>query len=319
MGGEDVFCSIVSADTGYYLFGCSTSKDYDCTDTGWHTGVNTYNDYYILRLDDTGKIIWNKSFGGSGGDRAGRSGNSAVWDERDKTIVVTGTSSSADYMVTGNHGGSDIWTIKVDANGNLIWKKIFGGIHDDEGSGISLVPGIGYVNTGSIRGGIGETDEWVGVLDMAGNVVSDTIFGGIKSEGAAFAFPYKQGYITVGTTASSSGFTEGINTGTLGWEARGNVSYLAYGVNAVKEVTDVGKKLYAYPNPSIEFVKIDFPTRAMSSIMVTNIQGQKVYESIMKGNIGTVGIKTDAWVKGIYIVKWQSDGGETLTTKFNKD
>ncbi len=310
--GDESFCSIVTADSGYYLVGQSTSKDNDCADIGWHTGVNTYDDYNILRLDDTGKVIWSRSFGGSSDEPIYFSGSSAVWDERDKTIVVTGGSYSSDYMVTGSHGGCDIWTIKVDKRGGLVWEKSFGTANDDLGTAISIVEGVGYVNSGVVTGTIGGSDAWIGIIDMAGNLVSDTIFGGVKNDDAIYSFPYRQGYISIGTSQSQYGFTDGVNRGTLGWGNRGTVSYLAYGVNGIKNTLNPVTQLSAYPNPSDGVVTFSYnvPDAGVNlTITISDILGAKVKVLQTVNKTGSLNWNTRGLAAGVYLYQATNDKG----------
>jgi hypothetical protein len=99
--GEEGDGSIITMDSSYYLVANSSSTDHDCTDTAWHRGVNTGADYYVLKLDNIGRVLWDSSYGGSGGDGV----NYAMFDLRDSTIAITGTTNSDDYMVTGYQGG----------------------------------------------------------------------------------------------------------------------------------------------------------------------------------------------------------------------
>jgi len=312
---EDIYGSIVTADTGYYLFGTSLSTDYDCIDTAWHSGVYTDYDYYILRLNDTGGLAWAKSFGGSGGEIAANGGGSAVWDNRDNTIVVTGSSSSNDYMVTGNPLGSGMWTIKVNKSGQLVWEKALGGAtYGCGGTGIALNNvDSGYVVLGTSGGGfIGSSDDWIFTVDNSCNIIADTIFGGIDGDATAAVFPYSQGYIATGAS-SSPGFTEGVNLGTIGSGNKYTISYLSCCPNpvSVQNITTVNQPLQIFPNPTNDIVKIILPENG--NLIITNCYGQNIYsKNIIEQNLN---IKIDNWVKGLYIVQWQGEDGTIQTTK----
>ena len=55
----------------------------------------------------------------------------------DGGYILAGSTGSNDGDVSGNHGGSDVWVMKMDANGNLQWQKTFGG--SDNENAISIV------------------------------------------------------------------------------------------------------------------------------------------------------------------------------------
>ena len=100
-GDEGGASAIIAIDNSYYVVGSSNSTDHDCIDTAWHAGVNTGTDYHVLKLDDTGRVLWDSSYGGTHGEGV----YDALFDARDSTIVINGVTGSNDYMVTGYHGG----------------------------------------------------------------------------------------------------------------------------------------------------------------------------------------------------------------------
>jgi len=308
--------SILTANNCYYLASSTSSIDFNCTDTGWHSGANTITDYYLLKLDTIGNVVWDKSFGGSRYDEM----KSAVLDPRDSTIVITGASSSNDYMVTGNPGGNSMWTIKVDMNGNLIWEKSLGGTHGCGGINITLNPDSGYVIMAGTQGIIGETDNWVFLIDNAGYDMTDKIFGGVNYDYSASIFPFKRGFIATGSSYSDS-FTEGTNRG---WRSTGEeafISYLDYWPAGVQQFSKNNGTLQVYPNPANDKVRIWFPTSINESdfLGITNIMGQIVFEEKIIAYEKYTDISTSNWASGFYIVYWQNDKGLRLFTKLIKE
>ncbi len=96
--------AILSVGNYYYLLSDTYSTDHDCTDTTWHSGVYTDYNYCVLKLDNAGNVLWNKSYGGSSIEHL----HAALFDDRDSTILMMGTAYSNDYMVTDSHGYGDI-------------------------------------------------------------------------------------------------------------------------------------------------------------------------------------------------------------------
>lgn len=81
-----------------------------------YAAANNYHgsrdyDFYVLKIDESGTLLWQKKYGGSGVDRA-----FAVAEAPDGNYVVTGFTDSTDGDVTSNNGGFDIWTLKINKN-----------------------------------------------------------------------------------------------------------------------------------------------------------------------------------------------------------
>ena len=159
-------CLALTADSGYILCGESRSVDGDVT--GNHGG----GDYWVVKLDNSGTIQWQKALGGSGNDEA-----HSIQQTYDGGYIVSGTSGSNDGDVTGNHGGSDYWVVKLDANGDLEWQKSLGGAADEYASSIQQRDDGGYFaagtslsNNGDVSGNHGGFDLWVVKLDGSGTI-----------------------------------------------------------------------------------------------------------------------------------------------------
>ncbi|MCL5036576.1 MAG: T9SS C-terminal target domain-containing protein [Chloroflexi bacterium] len=97
-----------TADGGYIATGESSSNDDDVT------GNHGSNDCWVVKIDDEGNIEWQKSLGGSESDR-GRSIRQSI----DGGYIVVSETESNDGDVSGNHGNTDYWVVKLDSNGGL--------------------------------------------------------------------------------------------------------------------------------------------------------------------------------------------------------
>ncbi len=109
-------------DGGYVVAGNSFSVD---GDIGNYKGES---DFWLIKVDDFGKLIWERSYGGTGFDAA-----QAVMSSKDGGYYVVGNSKSSDLDATSNSGENDIWIIKTDNQGSLIWQQSFGGTGIDFG------------------------------------------------------------------------------------------------------------------------------------------------------------------------------------------
>ena len=314
-GGESSTGSIFFANDGYYLVSSTNSIDYDCTDTFWHPNVNTGYDYYMFKLDTAGNILWDRSYGGLGGEVA----YNAIWDDRDSSIVINGlTTGGNGYMVTGYNGGiADFWVVKTDKNGVLKWEKCLGGPNDDEGVSICTAP-FGYMAYGSTNpGSIGHEDAWLFSLDTLGNEITNKQFGGANYDYPASVFLFQNGYAAVGYGVSDS-FTEGINIGhSSGLIEDVFISYLNYWPLSIQNIATHNMDMTLYPNPSTAIIRIILPDQ-VGNITILNCVGESIYTGNAKQN-ETIDINTAGWASGLYIAKWQGDDGTVLTKKFIKN
>ena len=159
-----------TADGGYIVAGASISTDGDVT--GNHGG----NDYWVVKLNSTGTITWQKCLGGTGDDFA-----SSIQQTIDGGYIVAGYSESTNGDVTGNHGGQDYWVIKLDSTGSITWQKSLGGTSQDYAYAIQQTADGGYIvagyttsTDGDVTGNHGDYDYWVVKLSPAVGVVEIT-------------------------------------------------------------------------------------------------------------------------------------------------
>lgn len=160
--------SILStSDGGFIMIGYTTSNDDDVSNN--HGG----QDIWVVKMDNSGNIQWQKTFGGTGTDYS-----SSITATTDGNYIIAGYSNSDDGDITGNHGDYDSWVAKIDGSGNLIWSKTFGGSGLDVNYRIVLTLDGGYIlngqtnspNDGDVSGWHGDFDAWVIKLDASGNL-----------------------------------------------------------------------------------------------------------------------------------------------------
>ena len=108
-------------------------------------------DTYLIKIDSEGNEVWRRQMGESTLYDYGRS----VCQTGDGGFLLCGATRSVE---TGN----DVYLIKTDAEGNEIWKKIFGGPGSDWGSSVVEAADGGYIITGHTDSyGAGKFDVWL--------------------------------------------------------------------------------------------------------------------------------------------------------------
>lgn len=215
-GSNDDQASFIeqTTDGGFIVTGSTASNNGDVATN--HGG----DDYWVLKLDSTGDIVWQKSLGGSGNDEA-----FSVRQTTDGGFIVAGVSASSDGDITGNHGGRDYWIVKLDSTGNLVWQKSFGGSSYDEATSIDLTTDGGYIVTGwakstdgDVTGNHGNYDYWSVKMDGSGNMIWEKSYGGSTYDQPWFISQTGDGgYVISGYSSSSNGNVSGSHGGYDNW------------------------------------------------------------------------------------------------------
>lgn len=175
---ENANCIIQTNDNGFVFVGESNSSDGDLTDN--YGG----SDCWIAKIDSVGNLIWQKNIGGSSDDYA-----SCIIQNYDGSYIMTGSTRSNDYDVSGNHGELDSWIVKLDSNGYILWQKCYGGSSTDRAENICSTPNSHYIFTGAtfsedgdVSGKIGSSDFWIVEIDNDGEIIWQKCFGGTKED-----------------------------------------------------------------------------------------------------------------------------------------
>ncbi len=221
--GLDQMSDVIPVSTGgYLLVGTSASN------AGKDKTENSLggNDFWLVRVDDLGNVIWDETIGGSGADML-----AAVGEAPDGSIYLAGTSSSG---LGGDKwepslGGTDIWLMKVSSDGShILWQRTLGGASNDgtfrdamtvtDDGGVVLAghsaSGIGGEKSEPSQGG---NDYWVVKFTAAGVVEWDRTLGGTGSDIATGIVQDRSGNYLV-TGMSTSGATGDKTSAAFGGE-----------------------------------------------------------------------------------------------------
>lgn len=166
---------------------------------------------FILFLAKNGiaqpQLIWEKQFGGSRYE----GGGSAI-KTSDGNWVFAASASSSDGDVPGNQGELDLWVVKMDTTGAIIWSKTFGGSNFEYGGNIAECPdGSLWVAGNVLEDGIfsankGKDDVCLLKISTAGDLIFAKTYGGTGSDpGADFVPTADGGLVFVSATWSASG------------------------------------------------------------------------------------------------------------------
>ena len=195
-----------TTDGGYIIAGRSNSNDGDVS------GNHGSSDYWIVKINSSGEIEWQKSLGGSSQDWA-----YSVSKSTDLGYNIAGTSESTDEDVSGNHGAEDCWIVKLTPAGEIEWQKSLGGSGDDRAWLITNTADEGYIiagwsdsNDGDVSGNHGDYDYWIVKLSSAGETEWQKSLGGSALDKAwSVQQTIDEGYIIVGQSSSNDGDVSG--------------------------------------------------------------------------------------------------------------
>lgn len=156
------------------------------------------NDMFIARYDSGGLLTWLKQFGTTGNEAA----IGAVFDKAGN-IYLAGETTGA-FGGETNSGGADGFVMKLDANGAIIWSRLFGGLEDDEFSGLGLDDHGHIFVAGSSKSSIGGhqnhggSDILLAAYDTDGVLLGSTAIGTVSDDfvSALAIGPDGKAYIT---------------------------------------------------------------------------------------------------------------------------
>ena len=197
--GKDIF---MLPDSTLVIFAGTASQD----------GTVSYNhgegDFWLLKTDKNGTLLWEKTFGGGGSENLE---NMKITS--DGNYVLFGHTYSNNGDVSGNHGGADYWVMKSDSQGNLIWQRCLGSSVNDLATQMKLddedniyVIGESHGNDGDITVPCNLLDFWIAKLSSDGELLWDRTLGGSNFEAGVCILPTSDGgYIAGGYTSSNDG------------------------------------------------------------------------------------------------------------------
>lgn len=164
-----------TTDGGYVLTGYTAS--YGAGDL----------DFWLIKTDRNGNLEWDKTFGGAAGDIA-----YSVRETADRGYIIVGITYSF------GAGGSDIWLVKTDRKGNLLWSRTFGGPSDESVRCVQQTLDGGYIIAGYTSEGVNKY-TWLIKTDRYGIMQWNRLFGPNSDEPWACQQTIDGGYIIVGS------------------------------------------------------------------------------------------------------------------------
>jgi hypothetical protein len=248
---------ISTSDGGFLLGGTSTigrGGNLTCIP------FNLNAEAIILKLDSTGNIEWQNCYGGSGHD--------AIWgiQELIDGYILVGIGSSGDGDLTGSgwHGMSDIWVIKIDFYGNIIWQRCYGGSRFESALNIFSTTDNHFVIIGATQSQDGDItnnhsimesnyDIWVLKINNVGDIITQKCFGGVGNDFILSGTLQKSDNNYV--IAAYTNYGPSFDVGCTPYGGNGDIDYWVFEImldDTVNVITPVAstREIRVYPNPA---------------------------------------------------------------------
>lgn len=319
-------------DKGYILGGYSNSPV-----SGNKTQDNFgFNDYWIIKLDEEGNELWQRTLGGDKDDTL-----FALTQTNDGGFIAGGNSSSGatDSKSKSNKNGTDFWVVKLDKTGTIEWQETYNyGEKDvltsivENKDGTFLIGGYAQSETvnsklgaksktplkkGSDKEGI---NDYIALkIKATGEEIWTQTVGSKGDEVLKKLFETRDGgYILAGTSLTPA-LTKGAgekNSGDRNTGIGGSDFWIVK-LRDKEKKTEEKQKIEAIPNPAISYTNVivtydyqkgtatlfDLSGRSMQTIKLTGEKSIPVDLSNLPQGIYLIEIKTNVSTDGVKVVK----------------
>lgn len=198
---------IQTSDNGYAVLGFTQSIDGDIN----ISKTTVQYDYWLLKFDENDNLQWHRTYGGSKDEKAYQ-----LIQTSDNGFAVVGYSKSTDGDLSQNNGFEDVWVLKLDVLGNILWKTTTGFAGTDKGFQIIQTDDGGFFVGGILdvtaSAGLGNRkfaakhaggDYWALKLNSSGNIEWRKYFGGKNTDNCYGIIATSDGYLMIGSSDST--------------------------------------------------------------------------------------------------------------------
>jgi hypothetical protein len=267
----------------------------------------------ILKLDSFGNIEWQNCYGGSGHDGV----NALLEVENGFIISAYGASADGDLTGSGWHGNSDIWIIKIDFWGNIIWQKCYGGSRYESALNVFSTTDNHLVIIGTTESKDGDitnnhsiseysNDIWVLKINNEGDIITQKCFGGAGNDFIMRGALQKSDNNYV--IAAYTNYGPSYDVGCTPYGGNGDIDYWVFEImlddttNVIEPVAST-TGITVYPNPASQWVAFNYalPANAkQEEIKITDAKGAMITSFTVTGSQGQQIWDTRSLKSGVY-------------------
>ena len=255
------------------------------------------SDFNLIRIDDEGEIIWEKTYGGSLNDLP----HAICQAYEYMGYMVVGQSASNDGDILGNHGSFDFWVLNINEDGELVHSYCYGGSDPDiaydvmaHGNSELIIAGVTESDDGDVKNEDDFGDFWIINTSYDGTLNWEMKLGdSIGRDAARSIVPVgSDAFIVAGYSCSVEG---NVVTGHHGmtdfWVVKINTE-----INNTDNVVTSGN-LEAFPNPSSGYLTLE--AKGIKRAELIDIKG-KIVRTFVKdfNHLDISGLQ-----KGIYLIR----------------
>jgi len=275
--GEDI---VQTSDGGYMIAGRSYSTVYPESGDAW-----------VLKTDSNGDTTWTRKYGGNDED----SFFAAV--ETEDGYMFAGQTRSFNAVII------DVWVVRTDYDGNIIWSNIYGGNNADYAYGLFQAVTGTYIITGYSHSFNDNNDVYVLNIDGDGEVLYQGNFGRAADAERMYgsALTSDGGLITTGILDYSSWLEDDMF-----------VLKLGLGVGMEEQFDVISNQMNVFPNPCNHFtnIQLDLELNSMVELSIYDAYGKKVETILNKrlsGTIQDIQVDCSKLNPGIYYCKLETE------------
>ena len=318
--------ALETSDKGF-LF-TSSALNYSGGNIGCSLHPN-YSDIVLTKLDSTGSILWQQCYGGTYHESA--------YDmiEVEDGYILIGNSYSEDGDATGSgyHIGfllgnptSDIWVIKTDVNGNIIWQRCYGGYASDHGMKIFATEDGGFIGFAQVESNDGDvsgnhsngtynnnwSDVWMFKINSTGDLLWQRCFGNAGPNdliNGVCRVSENHFVVVAGKRGENFGDVECNDY----WE---NEQIWVFSVRdttvGISEIEHLNRLLNVYPSPANDYIIFESEFIKTGILTISDIYGNTVKKEQITGKHI---FDTSSLAAGVYIYSLTS-GNQVSNGKF---
>ncbi len=299
---------IPTSDGGFLIGGTSYSEE-------------EQNNFWVLKIDAFGEMMWEKNYGGSDAD--------VLYD-----LAVTsggyflgGTSKSTDGDASSlSFGLNDYWVLKIDEIGNVIWEQKYGHeYYDALKTLISTADGGAFLcGTSDGKDKFESTDFWAVKVDENGTVEWSKNYGLPNGDFFEAAIQSQDGGFVLGGTGQISQVNFDVNTDFLIYKicddnvisCRPNAVSFPGRIETISEV-----QLSPNPTSAKLFIQFENEISEVLRLSVYDANSKLLNQSKITSNVGVNNHEIDlsAYANGVYYLELESDQNRIVSKVIKQD
>jgi hypothetical protein len=314
--------SILRGGNNSALFAVSSNSPISCDVSDSSRGGV---DIWLTKIDSSGNKLWDKRFGNTGQNQYPE----IVDVYGGGYIMISQSSDGANGDVTDSiNGVADIWIVKLDSLGNILWDKRYGGETSCIAAEIKPALDGGYLICGNINGNAandvsensyGITDYWIFKIDENGNKIWDKRFGGPGSDFCngmllmqdTSIILYGIAYTGISPVKTDSGIGRYDN-----WFIHFKYTDTTSTVGFIDPIA-FDASISLYPNPASDVVTIASNKTQIQNVTMYNLLGELI-ETKNYTSSHNIQFDLQTYPKGVYIAKITGQKNISTTRKIIK-